>query len=396
MKKKIKLFEAFAWIWSQYQALKNLKLDIEVVWISDWYINAILAYWVTHLSLIPQNIDREKTIIFLKEYNLSRNSKDLLKTFSWITNDQLSIIEQVIKKYWELDITKIKGDSLQDLDIDIFTYSFPCQSISSQWKQEWFKNTKEEDKKTRSGLLWEVERILKEIKTEKLPKILLMENVKALLWKKFQNDLDSWIKELESLWYITTKPFVLNSASLWSPQSRDRVFMVSILKDEIKDGEDFLDIFSKSNIEKDIKNINKKFINDIYNTKMEHELFDLKKWKIKLRHNINKKETSIKKWELLWYTNFNSEKYFYYLDWHSPTITSTWALSKIKVWNGKNIEILNSFEHLLLQWFNNKNYYNKMLDIWISKNAIKFLAWNSINIIVLEYIFSKIIKYIKI
>ena len=42
--KKIKLFEAFAGIGSQYKALKNIskdkKWDIEVVAIVEWYVDA--------------------------------------------------------------------------------------------------------------------------------------------------------------------------------------------------------------------------------------------------------------------------------------------------------------------------------------------------------------------
>jgi len=48
-------------------------------------------------------------------------------------------------------------------------------------------------------LLWEIERILQEMKNidpKKLPKTLMMENVNAILNEQFKPDLDSWIKEL--------------------------------------------------------------------------------------------------------------------------------------------------------------------------------------------------------
>src|SRR5690554_1088972 len=71
------------------------------------------------------------------------------------------------------DITKTKGTEYGQ--IDLFTYSFPCQDISLAGNQKGFSK----GSKTRSGLLWEVERILKEMKYK--PKVLLMENVKNLI-----------------------------------------------------------------------------------------------------------------------------------------------------------------------------------------------------------------------
>ena len=59
-------------------------------------------------------------------------------------------------------------------DIDIFTYSFPCQDISLAGNGKGLSR----GDNTRSGLLWEVERL---IKCSEKPKMLLMENVKALI-----------------------------------------------------------------------------------------------------------------------------------------------------------------------------------------------------------------------
>lgn len=72
--RKIKLFEAFSWIGSQHQALKNLWIETEIVWISDWFISAIVSYWVTHLWIKPEKIDRKETIEFLSQFSLSSDS----------------------------------------------------------------------------------------------------------------------------------------------------------------------------------------------------------------------------------------------------------------------------------------------------------------------------------
>ena len=118
------------------------------------------------------------------------------------------------------DITKTYGSEYEQ--IDIFTYSFPCQDISLAGKQQGFSR----DSNTRSGLLWEVERILKEMKYK--PKVLLMENVKNLISERFMNDFQEWIRELEKLGY-TNYWQVLNAKDYGIPQNRERVFMVSIL-----------------------------------------------------------------------------------------------------------------------------------------------------------------------
>ena len=81
---------------------------------------------------------------------------------------------------------------------------------------------------TRSGLLWEVERILNEIK--ELPQVLLMENVPAILQEKNRNDFYDWCNFLESLGY-TNRYAKLNAKDYGIPQNRERVFMVSFLGD---------------------------------------------------------------------------------------------------------------------------------------------------------------------
>jgi DNA (cytosine-5)-methyltransferase 1 len=79
---------------------------------------------------------------------------------------------------------------------------------------------------TRSGMLWEVERILKEC--EELPQILVMENVPQVHGKKFINDFNKWIESLESLGY-TNYYQDLNSKDYGVAQHRNRTFMVSFL-----------------------------------------------------------------------------------------------------------------------------------------------------------------------
>ena len=67
----------------------------------------------------------------------------------------------------------------------------------------------------------------KKIIETKKPKYLLLENVKNLVGKRFKEDFDNWLKNLESLGYNNYWK-VLNAKDYGIPQSRERVFVVSI------------------------------------------------------------------------------------------------------------------------------------------------------------------------
>lgn len=167
----LRLIELFAGIGSQTQALKNIGVPHKVVAISEIDKYAIQSYEAMH-----GNVN-----------NLG-------------------------------DIRAIKALP----DADLWTYSFPCQDISVAGKGAGIKEG------TRSGLLFEVERLLN-VASENgtLPKYLLLENVKNLVSKKFKADFDRWLSFLSSLGY-TNYWQILNAKDYGIPQNRERVFCVSI------------------------------------------------------------------------------------------------------------------------------------------------------------------------
>lgn len=135
-------------------------------------------------------------------------------------------IHGAVKNYG--DISKI--DKLDYADF--WTYSFPCQDISVAGKQRGINEN------TRSGLLYEVERLLyKSIMYNEQPKYLMLENVKNLVGKQFKPQFDEWIKRLDELGYNTYWK-VLNAKNYGIPQNRERVFAISIRK-EIDTGYEF-------------------------------------------------------------------------------------------------------------------------------------------------------------
>lgn len=108
---------------------------------------------------------------------------------------------------------------------DLWCYSAPCTDISLAGAMRGM----ERDSNTASSLLWEVERLLKTASdNNELPKYLLMENVPMLVSKKFIHSFNEWLEVLESLGYKNYWQ-QLNAKNYGIPQTRNRVFLVSIL-----------------------------------------------------------------------------------------------------------------------------------------------------------------------
>jgi DNA (cytosine-5)-methyltransferase 1 len=110
-------------------------------------------------------------------------------------------------------------------DIDLLVYSVPCQDLSTGGYVRGMKK----GSGTRSGLIWEIERILCELKEKnRLPKYLLMENVKNILAPVNKKDLQEWLDFLASIGY-SNESMVLNALDFGIPQDRQRAFIVSHL-----------------------------------------------------------------------------------------------------------------------------------------------------------------------
>jgi len=132
------------------------------------------------------------------------------------------------------DIKNIHGVDLgitkKDKYCYLLTYSFPCQDLSVAGKH---KGMKKGDN-TRSGLLWEVERILNELNQEDLPQVLLMENVPQVHAEANMLDYEAWLSFLRSKGYHNFWKD-LNAKDYGIPQNRDRCFCVSVLSESFVD-----------------------------------------------------------------------------------------------------------------------------------------------------------------
>ena len=120
------------------------------------------------------------------------------------------------------DVTNIDYSKIGD--IDLVTYGFPCQDISSAGNQKGFFD--EEGNLTRSGLFFNAADIIRHTN----PKFAIFENVKNLTGKKFKNEFETVLSTLDELGYNTYWK-VLNAKDYGIPQNRERVFGISIRKD---------------------------------------------------------------------------------------------------------------------------------------------------------------------
>lgn len=105
---------------------------------------------------------------------------------------------------------------------DLWTFGFPCQDISVAGKQKGLQ------KGERSGLFYEIMRLLAGRRQEDKPGWLLIENVKNLLSIGNGFDFARVLLELEWLGYECEWQ-VLNSKDFGVPQNRERVFVVGHL-----------------------------------------------------------------------------------------------------------------------------------------------------------------------
>lgn len=102
-----------------------------------------------------------------------------------------------------------------------------CQDISVAGKMKGLSP----DSGTRSSLLWENIRLLKQsVEDDKSPKYIMFENVKNLVSKKFINDFNNLIEVLDELGFNTYWK-VINGKDCGVPQNRERVFAFAIRKD---------------------------------------------------------------------------------------------------------------------------------------------------------------------
>lgn len=263
----LKVVELCSGIGAQIKGINNTNLfDSEIIATADLDKEVIVSYAAIHCGLTNEMINKYDKYPskneMVKQLNEKRLGYDFKrdKSYNWEKLSKKKDKTKGIEKYWLADhISNNMGDIMQIkelLDCDMLTYSTPCTDLSIAGKQEGLKYTcqdcsKKYDpsklnvktrykcpycgsnniKSTRSGLLYEVERLLvKSNENNNLPKFLLMENVDALVSKKYIDSFNDWIDRLDNLGYNSYFQ-VINAKNTGIPQNRNRIFCISILKE---------------------------------------------------------------------------------------------------------------------------------------------------------------------
>ena len=265
--KNLRLVELCSGIGAQAKGIEKTGLfQVESVATADLDKEVVVSYAAIHCGLTNELIESYENYPSKEEMAAELTAKRLGydfkndKPYDWYKLSRKKDKTKGIEKYWLADhLSHNLGDMMQiDAlpDCDFLTYSCPCTDLSIAGHQEGLKWTCQDCghtydpaaysveerylcpvcgskhvKSTRSGLLYEVERLLVTAKQNgSLPKYLLMENVDALVSKKYIDSFNNWLERLGNLGYHSYYQ-VINAKNAGVPQNRKRIFVFSILKE---------------------------------------------------------------------------------------------------------------------------------------------------------------------
>lgn len=236
------IVELFSGIGSQAKALGNIDIDFNTLGTCEWDVHAMVAYDAIHngtdVIAEAEQLTKEELLKILSSFTLSNNGKEAMK-FIVLRTYKVEVLRRIysaIKRSNNfVDVSELNGEQLPQ-NIDILTYSFPCQDLSNVGAFHGYNKGIDKDSGSRSSLLWQVGRILTEIKKSDraLPRFLLLENVPALVAKRHLENFETWQQDLEELGY-KNKYFFLNASNFGLPQNRPRLFMISVFVGENED-----------------------------------------------------------------------------------------------------------------------------------------------------------------
>lgn len=237
-KKKLKIVTTFSGIGMQERGIQNTGLfDVEVINTCEMDSDAIISYAAIHSGLTKEMVEtynypsREEMAQQLEDKHIGYDFvKD--KPYDWQKLARSKDSKMRLQTVWLADkLNKNVGDICRVENFpqcDLLTFSFPCTDLSIAGRQAGMI-----EGETRSGLVYEVLRILKNMRDKNnLPTYLLMENVDALVNKKNKPLYDALNEEFADLGY-DVKWQVLNGKNCGVPQNRSRIFAIYWLKDKV-------------------------------------------------------------------------------------------------------------------------------------------------------------------
>ena len=229
----------FTGIGMQERGIENTGLfDMEVINTCEMDTDAIISYAAIHHNLTKEDVmnyaeypSREEMAQQLSNKHIGYDFvKD--KPYDWGKLARSKDSKMRLQTTWLADkLNKNVGDICRVESFpqcDLLTFSFPCTDLSIAGRQAGMV-----EGETRSGLVYEVLRILKNMEAEdNLPTYLLMENVDALVNKKNKPQYEALNEEFADLGY-DVKWQVLNGKNCGVPQNRSRIFAIYWLRDKV-------------------------------------------------------------------------------------------------------------------------------------------------------------------
>ena len=159
---------------------------------------------------------------------LERNGVEVVATCEIDKHAQKILTRHFPKAKLFTDVSTLTGEDLFNAGFDssgIIVGGFPCQDVSVAGKRAGLTNA--DGTHTRSGLFWEVIRLLKETQA----KYFILENVPGLLSSNSGEDFAVILGALDELRYgIAWR--ILDAQYFGVPQRRRRIFIVGCLGDD--------------------------------------------------------------------------------------------------------------------------------------------------------------------
>ena len=256
------------------------------------------------------------------------------------------------------DVTKVDETKLEDFDV--MTFGFPCQDLSSLGDQKGFFN--ENGEKTRSGLFFDAIRIMK----HKLPKVAIIENVRALVSKPMKENFEK-MKELISEMGYNFYHTIMNTKDYGIPQSRNRFFGVCIRKDVDTETFEFPEKQPLTTVASDYYDDVNTISDDYYLEEKHHKYFN--------EMRLKKKYSSLNSDVLVCMTTKQGQK----------------SNPQNFVQDEKGYRILTEAEMFAFQGFK-KEDAKKLMNNGITTSQVGYMCGNTISVCTVEHIFKKLIE----
>ena len=368
--KTLRVFEAFAGIGAQSVGLRRAGIKYKSVGISEWFIDAIIAYDVLNGKGKPPVLPSyEDQLKYLSKFTFSIDSQKPIKNLTSIGKKKIEQLYIANKRCNNLgSITEVQPDQLPKMDL--LTYSFPCQDLSTGGKTLGMAK----GSGTRSGLLWEIERLLKGLNEKRcLPEYLLLENVAAIKADSNKPDLDQWLNFLESIGSKNSDPVVLDASEFGVPQDRKRCIIVSSLHKKYEiDG----------NLERNKNYSALDFYFDNYKNKTYKEEADAA--------SLNPTVSRLKMWDINHRDPVTSKTIFHTVTCNMDRNNNA-GMVRYSGYPGRWFRLLTIREAFLLMGYN-VGEYEKIKKLGLSYRRMNKLIGNSIVVNVLAAVFKEIFK----